>query len=125
VRYLEISASWKDIVRGGMCTGILMTFRGETPALTLLYATILLFRGGLKSVKQALVFIVIAFVCLAPWTVRNYRVFGRIVPVCESGGINLWIGNNPAATGDDRYPVADIIRGDFARGDVLPNEFEQ
>ena len=125
VRYLEISASWNDIIRAGLCAGILMSFRGETPALILLYAAILLFRGGLKAAKPALVFVVIAFICLAPWTIRNYRVFGRIVPVCASGGINLWIGNNPAATGDDRYAVADIIRGDFARGDVSPNEFEQ
>jgi hypothetical protein len=125
VRYLEISASSKDLIMAGMCAGILMSFRGETPALILLYAALLLFRGGLKAAKPALVFLLIAFACLAPWTIRNYRVFGRIVPVCASGGINLWIGNNAAATGDDRYRVADIVRGDFARGEVLPDEFEQ
>jgi hypothetical protein len=125
VRYLEISASWKDLIFAGMCAGILMSFRGETPALVLLYAAVLLLRGGLKAAKPALVFTLIAFACLAPWTIRNYRVFGSIVPVCASGGLNLWIGNNPAATGDDRYQAADIVRGDFARGEVLPDEFEQ
>lgn len=125
VRYLKISASWKDLIMAGMCAGTLMFFRGETPALVLLYAAVLLLCGGLKAAKPALVFVLIAFACLAPWTIRNYRVFGRIVPVCASGGLNLWIGNNPLATGDDRYQAADIVRGDFWRGSVLPSELEQ
>lgn len=125
VRYLEISGSGKDLILAGLCGGILMPFRGEAPALILLYATLLLVRSGLKGAKPALIFLLIAFACLAPWTMRNYRVFGRIVPVCASGGVNLWIGNNPAATGDDRYRAADLVRGNFLRGEVLPDELEQ
>jgi hypothetical protein len=124
-RYLETTASWKDLILAGLCAGILMSFRGETPALVLLYAAVLLWCRGLKAAKPALVFVLIAFACLAPWTIRNYRVFGTIVPVCASGGLNLWIGNNPLATGDDRYQAADIVRGDFWRGSVSPSELEQ
>ena len=36
---------------------------------------------------------------LIPWTVRNYQVFGEVIFVANSGGINLLIGNNPKATG--------------------------
>jgi hypothetical protein len=36
---------------------------------------------------------------LVPWTLRNDRVFGEFVFVANSGGINLYIGNNPRATG--------------------------
>jgi hypothetical protein len=36
---------------------------------------------------------------LAPWTVRNYQVFGEPVPVVDSTYLHLWIGNNPHATG--------------------------
>jgi 4-amino-4-deoxy-L-arabinose transferase-like glycosyltransferase len=36
---------------------------------------------------------------LAPWTVRNWLVFHRFVPVKSSLGLNLWLGNNPQATG--------------------------
>jgi hypothetical protein len=125
VRYLQVSESWKDVLLAGMCMGSLMFFRGETPALTLLYAILLLLRGGTKAVKPALVFVLIACACIAPWTIRNYRIFGRVVPICASDGVNLWIGNNPQATGDDRYTATNIVREDFMRGEVPPSNFEQ
>jgi len=31
---------------------------------------------------------------LLPWTVRNYSVYGRFVPVTTRGGYNLWLWNN-------------------------------
>jgi 4-amino-4-deoxy-L-arabinose transferase-like glycosyltransferase len=34
-----------------------------------------------------------------PWTARNYSVLGQIVPISTNGPINLYIGNNPEATG--------------------------
>lgn len=34
-----------------------------------------------------------------PWSVRNYSIFGRIVPICTNGPVNFYIGNNPEATG--------------------------
>ena len=34
-----------------------------------------------------------------PWTVRNYAIFGQVVPICNNGPVNLYIGNNPDATG--------------------------
>jgi hypothetical protein len=40
-----------------------------------------------------------AGVVVAPWSLRNYAVFGRVVPISTNGGINFYIGNNPRATG--------------------------
>ncbi|WP_076071400.1 hypothetical protein [Sphingomonas montana] len=37
---------------------------------------------------------------MMPWWVRNALVLGRFVPLTTTGGIGLWIGNNPAATGN-------------------------
>lgn len=40
---------------------------------------------------------------MAPWWARNAQVFGAFVPVSTNGGINLFIGNNPAATGGYKW----------------------
>jgi hypothetical protein len=36
---------------------------------------------------------------LAPWTFRNWQLFGEPVPIVDSAYLHLWIGNNPHATG--------------------------
>ena len=32
---------------------------------------------------------------MVPWTVRNYRVFGKIIVLRSNFGLELWLGNNP------------------------------
>lgn len=103
IRYLQISHAWGDVILAGLCMGVLLPFRGEAPALVLVYAAILALRGGRKAVVPAVAFALIAAACLAPWTIRNYREFGRVIPVCASGGYNLCVGNNENATGSQHY----------------------
>ncbi len=31
---------------------------------------------------------------LLPWTIRNYQVFGRLMPVRDNFGLELWLGNH-------------------------------
>ena len=45
-----------------------------------------------------------ALLCIAPVTWRNYAVSGDFVPITYSGGLNLFIGNNPDANGTFRVP---------------------
>jgi hypothetical protein len=40
-----------------------------------------------------------AAVIITPWTYRNYVVHHRLVPIRDSFGKELWMGNNPNATG--------------------------
>ena len=47
-------------------------------------------RGGLA-------FVATVMVCCTPWTVRNYFVFHDLVPLKSDLGLQLWLGNNPAA----------------------------
>jgi hypothetical protein len=39
----------------------------------------------------------IALVCCLPWTIRNYSVFHSLIPLRSVLGLQLWVGNNPAA----------------------------
>lgn len=39
----------------------------------------------------------VALLCCVPWTVRNYSVFHRFVPLRSVVGLQLWLGNNPQA----------------------------
>jgi hypothetical protein len=35
---------------------------------------------------------------LVPWTIRNYRVFGKFIVLRSNFGLELWLGNNPEVT---------------------------
>lgn len=51
---------------------------------------------GLKNATlAALLFLAI----LAPWTIRNWRVFHAFVPMRDNLGVELWAWNNPGANG--------------------------
>src|ERR1700751_4501275 len=36
----------------------------------------------------------VAVLCCMPWTIRNYMVFHRVVPMRSTLGLQMWIGNN-------------------------------
>jgi Dolichyl-phosphate-mannose-protein mannosyltransferase len=36
---------------------------------------------------------------LAPWTIRNWQVFGEPTPIVDSAYLHVWMGNNPKADG--------------------------
>jgi 4-amino-4-deoxy-L-arabinose transferase-like glycosyltransferase len=41
------------------------------------------------------VMLLIASLTILPWTIRNYRILGIVVPVNTNGGWTLYLGNNP------------------------------
>lgn len=45
-----------------------------------------------------------ALLTISPLTIRNYIVFKSFIPVSTNGGMNLWQGNNPNATGGYYWP---------------------
>jgi hypothetical protein len=49
---------------------------------------------------DAAIFVVIAVLCVVPWTIRNHRVYGRWIPVASEGGVTFWTGNHPLAVGE-------------------------
>lgn len=42
---------------------------------------------------------ILALLVITPWMVRNYNVFGKVVPIVSRPWFEIWRGNNPDATG--------------------------
>ena len=38
---------------------------------------------------------------VAPWTLRNYLVFGKFIPIRSNMGLVIWMGNHPGGRGFD------------------------
>ena len=56
-------------------------------------------RRAKPSLGGIVVAAVIFLACLAPWTIRNYRLFGRFMFVRDNFGAELRLGNGPGADG--------------------------
>lgn len=95
---------WRWAVSGAVF-GVATLTKTQTLLLpaTLLAAWWIISRRGPRLSYQAgravVVYAAMAVVIL-PWTARNYRAFGEIVPVSTNGGMVLLTGNNPSAQGD-------------------------
>jgi 4-amino-4-deoxy-L-arabinose transferase-like glycosyltransferase len=61
-------------------------------------------RNLVRLGRWTLVMLIGAFLVVAPWTMRNYLRFNRLIIVSNNGGVNFWIGNNPLANGAFIFP---------------------
>jgi hypothetical protein len=46
-------------------------------------------------VKHVAAVLLLFTIGLVPWTIRNYRVFGKFIVLRSNFGLELWLGNNP------------------------------
>ena len=60
-------------------------------------------KKGKPSLAGVVVASLLFFVCLTPWTIRNYRVFGKFFFVRDNFGEELRLGNGPGADGTWMY----------------------
>ena len=84
--------------------GILWGFTAMTNATLLMLLPFLLAWAAYRSRRQErswmrgpAVAAGIVILCCVPWTIRNYAVFHRFVPLRSVLGLSLWLGNNPQA----------------------------
>ena len=84
----------------GTCLGLLALTGNAALSLVAMVAFALFFAGGSKGgrAKLAMLVLVPAIVVPAPWVIRNAMVLGAPV-LNTNGGFNLYLGNNPSATG--------------------------
>ena len=89
--------------------GVTNQFRGVVvkPEPLTLFPVLLLFlwlrrRSPRDFIKHAIVLGAATAAVFAPWTIRNYIVFDRIIPLSASGGISAHLVFYPGATGGQR-----------------------
>jgi hypothetical protein len=106
------SPSYQTAAGCGLLLGLL-ALTGNA-ALSLVAAVMLALtltnRGPLAKVLLSLIVILCAMLVASPWMIRNARVLGAPV-LNTNGGFNLYLGNNPAATGMF-VSIADTPRGE-------------
>ena len=92
------------LLSGAVLTGVAILTRPAMLFFLPFAAAWLLWRSRRQSptagLVDAAVFLVIALACVAPWTIRNHRVYGRWIAVASEGGVTFWTGNHPLAIGD-------------------------
>ncbi|HEV8061256.1 MAG TPA: glycosyltransferase family 39 protein [Gemmataceae bacterium] len=85
--------------------GVVLAGMGMTRAacLPFVFVALLWFVGRCRVVRRGWLCAFLATLgllnALLPWTFRNYRLFGEVVPIVSSAPFHIWMGNNPQATG--------------------------
>lgn len=62
--------------------------------------------------RRLIVAVVVFIATLTPWTVRNYLVHARFVPITTMGGVVLWEGNNPYVAADSALKGRSAVPAD-------------
>ena len=71
------------------------------------------------AVRAVLTFTACAFLAIAPWTARNYRVHKGFVLITAHEGGSLFLGHNPYAKGGADFDYLDTPYGSFDRDPAL------
>ena len=89
------------VVASGLAFGVASYFRpvGLLLPVVLWLSAVLDWRKLRAALPVMLLSLVVVAVTIAPWTIRNAKVFGHFVPMSTSDGVNLWMGNNPNSDG--------------------------
>lgn len=108
---------WKDrpaarIIAGGVLFAAASYARPTALLVPVIIAGLDFLRGPDRArtfIHAALLGLVMA-ATIAPWTIRNARVFGQFVPISTNSGSNFWMGNNPDTTGTYQ-PLPEWVEG--------------
>ena len=92
---------WRTAARIGVPAGLLALCQPGQAALAALFSLAAAHRlGWARVVTLGARASGVAMLVLLPWWLRNARTFGEFVPLTSAGGLSLWVGENPRATGN-------------------------
>jgi hypothetical protein len=104
---------WVRWVLPGTLFGALALVRPEYLGVAVLVAIVIAVRdlrhGWRPSLLRAAVFLLAAFVVIAPWTIRNAVALDRFVPISTGGGQVLFAGTFLPSDGDPEKVGAEVV----------------
>ena len=93
----EASTGTGAAITSGVVSGVAALVR---PAMLLFLPLAAIWLVRRRRPAQAIALALAAAAVIAPWTVRNYRTYGRAVLIASEGGVTFWTGNHPLARGE-------------------------
>lgn len=99
IHLLDSPPRTRDWVGYGLLWGITALTNTSLILIMPLCVAALLYRWGKQVRLQALVALMVFACALVPWTVRNYFVFHKVIPIRGNFGAMLWYGNRPDVKG--------------------------
>jgi 4-amino-4-deoxy-L-arabinose transferase-like glycosyltransferase len=106
---LERSNLSRDWTAYGLLWGVILMTNAAMLSMLPFFLAWLVYRNR-ANLRNAAIACAAVVLCCIPWTVRNYVAFGSIVPLRSTLGLQLWVGNNPAARPiwlGDHHPIND------------------
>jgi 4-amino-4-deoxy-L-arabinose transferase-like glycosyltransferase len=100
------------IVSSAIFLGLAMLTRTSALLFPLFVLVWLIYVRKVHFLKPFLIFGILVFATLLPWTLRNAIVFKQLVPVATNGGAVFYGANNPTANG--------LYSAPFRRNEILP-----
>lgn len=99
IKFFE-DPNYKNSAFAGFAFGFGILTRPTVLPLLMIILGVMIYK---KYFKFAALFLIIPVLIISPWTIRNYKVHNAFILTSSAGGINLWMGNNPRATGESFY----------------------
>jgi len=110
LKVVERSSRWLILLTSLSFTLAIMT-RPTTVFIFLIVVGVLLYR---RLWLQALLMFMFPVLIMAPWAIRNYRIYDHLVLTSSTGGYDLWVGNNKDAIGGfDKTPEIKEARAEL------------
>jgi hypothetical protein len=108
--WIQRGGAWS--AAAGLTTGVAILLR---PAMLFFLPLAALWLLRRRQLPLAAALVAVSLLVVAPWTMRNLRVYDRFVLVASEGGVTFWTGNHPLARGEgDLAANPDIKAADLA-----------
>ncbi|MCW6529899.1 glycosyltransferase [Sphingomonas lycopersici] len=96
----RVRADRRAIALIGVASGLLALTQPALAPLSAILGLLLMWRTPPALIRAASGGAIVAALLMLPWWIRNWLAFHTFIPLTSAGGISLWIGNNPDATGN-------------------------